>query len=659
MDERRRAYREAKEAAHLAKHGTDRIADSFADLKRKLADVSAAEWDAIPDIGDTTIKKTRRDFFAPAPDTLLARAVAEQEVAASIDASGGGGPGLTAGGSLTEVGDGRRTVVSLNLDRAADSVDGQTVVDPKGYLTSLSSMKISSAAEVGDIKKARTLLRSVTATNPRHAPGWVAAARLEEVAGKLADARSLAQKGCELCPGSEDVWLEAARLARGGDAAGVLARGVAALPRSVRLWTAAADLETDPGAKSRVLRKALERVPTSVALWRAAVDLAPADDARVLLARAVECCPQHVELWLALARLESYANAQKVLNRARLAVPTDAAIWFAAAKLEEAAGRPAMVPKIVERAVKSLTANAVVIDRDAWLKVTRGGVEVVAAARPAAARPPHHRRPWPSPPPLPSRRRVDGPRGRGSLAVPAGGEQPAPLEAAARATPVAATDKAGPDRAVWWTALTAPPTPLHTGRGGRRAHRPAVPRHLPRRRGRRRRPGHRGRRQEAHLAGGRGRRASAGVGGDGARGARGRRVCAARQEIGVARGGRPGKGARHARGGGRSAAQGGAVLPAGRRERGRGVGKASRAHLPAGAGGGRAPAAAFWSAARAPAPRRSVARRAAHRRSPRSRPPAAPPTRAARPRRPRAQPHKTAPRTQHPPRESLPPRPDS
>lgn len=384
--------REAQLKEAVASFRGDAVADSFADLKRKLADVSAAEWDAIPDIGDTTIKKTRREFYAPPPDTLLAAAAAERETVASIDA---GGDALTATGSLTEVGDGRRTVVSLNLDRAADSVDGQTVVDPKGYLTSLSSMRVSSAAEVGDIKKARTLLRSVTATNPKHAPGWVAAARLEEVAGDLAAARALAAKGCDLCPTSEDIWLEAARLAKPDAAKSVLARGVGALPRSVRLWLAAANLETDKGAKSRVLRKALERVPTSVRLWKAAVDLAPADDARVLLSRAVECCPQHTDLWLALARLESHANARTVLNRARVAVPTDRAIWLAAARLEEANGGGGLVPKIIERALASLTANSVVIDRDEWLKVSEGKEKGREAHTHTQSQPAGHTRPSP------------------------------------------------------------------------------------------------------------------------------------------------------------------------------------------------------------------------------------------------------------------------
>lgn len=61
---------------------------------------------------------------------------------------------------------------------AGDSVTGQSNVDPKGYLTDLGHIKISTDAEIGDIKRARTLLKSVVNTNPNNAPGWVAAARL-------------------------------------------------------------------------------------------------------------------------------------------------------------------------------------------------------------------------------------------------------------------------------------------------------------------------------------------------------------------------------------------------------------------------------------------------------------------------------------------------
>jgi Tetratricopeptide repeat len=56
------------------------------------------------------------------------------------------------------------------------------------------------------------LFDSLIKSNPKHAPGWIAAAALEEHAGRMVAARKLIKQGCEQCPKSEDVWLEAARL---------------------------------------------------------------------------------------------------------------------------------------------------------------------------------------------------------------------------------------------------------------------------------------------------------------------------------------------------------------------------------------------------------------------------------------------------------------
>lgn len=55
--------------------------------------------------------------------------------------------------------------------QVSDSVTGQTVVDPKGYLTDLQSMIPQYGGDINDIKKARLLLKSVRETNPRHPPG--------------------------------------------------------------------------------------------------------------------------------------------------------------------------------------------------------------------------------------------------------------------------------------------------------------------------------------------------------------------------------------------------------------------------------------------------------------------------------------------------------
>ena len=148
----------------------------------------------------------------------------------------------------------------------------------------------------------------------------------------------------------------------------VVAQAVAEIPNAVRVWIKAADLESEQKAKKRVFRKALERIPNSVRLWKLAVELEEPEDARLMLSRAVECCPSSTELWLALARLETYENARKVLNTARENIPTDRAIWITAAKLEEANGNDSMVSKIVDRAIKSLSAAGVEINKDFWMR---------------------------------------------------------------------------------------------------------------------------------------------------------------------------------------------------------------------------------------------------------------------------------------------------
>merc|ERR1719357_2137423 len=269
---------------------------------------------------------------------------------------------------LRKIGQARNTLMDLKLKQSSDSTSGQTCVDPKGYLTDLQSMIPTHGGDINDVKKARLLLKSVRETNPHHPPAWIASARLEEGVGKVQAARNLIMKGCEVCPKSEDVWLEAARLQPPEEAKKVVKLAVTQNPTAVRIWIKAAELETEIRSKKRVYRKALEAIPNSVRLWKAAVELEAPADARVLLSRAVECCPTSTELWVALARLESYENARKVLNKAREHIPTDRQIWITAAKLEEANGNEKMIDKIITRAISSLTSNGVELNKEHWMK---------------------------------------------------------------------------------------------------------------------------------------------------------------------------------------------------------------------------------------------------------------------------------------------------
>ncbi|MGH0136142.1 UNVERIFIED_CONTAM: hypothetical protein FKN15_009782 [Acipenser sinensis] len=301
--------------------------------ERKLAEVTEEEWLSIPEVGDARNKRQRNprhEKLTPVPDSFFAKHLQSGEKNTSVDPRqaqfdslnafpgglnspfpGGMTPGLMTPGTgeldMRKIGQARNTLMDMRLSQVSDSVSGQTVVDPKGYLTDLNSMIPTHGGDINDIKKARLLLKSVRETNPHHPPAWIASARLEEVTGKLQVARNLIMKGTEMCP-------------------------------------------------------------KSVLLWKAAVELEEPEDARIMLSRAVECCPTSVELWLALARLETYENARRVLNKARENIPTDRHIWITAAKLEEANGNTQMVEKIIDRAITSLRANGVEINREQWIQ---------------------------------------------------------------------------------------------------------------------------------------------------------------------------------------------------------------------------------------------------------------------------------------------------
>jgi len=373
MDGRRSAQREQRLKEELLKIREERpiIGQQFSDLKRDLGGLSHDEWDSIPDIGDYTIKKQKRpERFTPVPDSIIEGARNEISTNNSLEASSGleSVSGVATVTNLNDIGEAREAALGIKLDKASDSVSGQTVVDPKGYLTSLSTLDVSKDADIGDIKKARLLLKSVTTTNPKDAPGWIAAARLEELDGKLQQARKLVAQGLQHCQKSEDLWLEVARLQPPEKAKTVLAKALILLPISVKLWLAASAREAEKSNKLRVLHRALEKVPNSVRLWKEAIALEEEENAKELLYKAVECVPSAVEFWLALAKLENYDKARTVLNSARRALPNEALIWINAAKLEEAQGHAARVETMITKGIGTLTNHGVAINQEFWLK---------------------------------------------------------------------------------------------------------------------------------------------------------------------------------------------------------------------------------------------------------------------------------------------------
>ena len=387
-----RPFREAREQAEREEYerNNPKIQQQFADLKRALGSITDEDWANIPEVGDLTGKNRRtkqnlRQRFYAVPDSVIAgaRDAGQFDTSIANEDAGTNGTNGTNGadnvdGTMTnfaDLGAARDKVLQVRLDQAAqgsanEAMSGTaTSIDPKGYLTSLTKSEVKAGEiPVGDIKRVRVLLESVIKTNPKHGPGWIAAARLEEFAGRTVAARNVIARGTENCPKAEDVWLESIRLNDNHNAKIIAANAIKNNDRSTRLWIEAMRLENDARAKKRVLRHAIDAIPQSVAIWKEAVNLEedPAD-AKLMLAKATEIIPLSVELWLALARLEEPKEAQKVINKARMAVPTSHEIWIAAVRLQEQMGDAKMVNRIMERGVKSLAQKSAMLKREDWI----------------------------------------------------------------------------------------------------------------------------------------------------------------------------------------------------------------------------------------------------------------------------------------------------
>lgn len=325
-------------------------------------------------------REARRQRFYAVPDSVLAAARDAGEMGTTVADDGGGGGGSGGGGdakdgsmtNFAKIGAAQKKVLEARLDQAsqisgtATSLGTSTSVDAKGYLTSMARAGEIPEVSVGDVDFARKLLKSAYESNPLHPPAWIAAARVEELAGKVVTARNLIAKGCAKNPKSEDLWLENIRMNENRNAKVIAAEAIKANNKSVRLWVEAMKLETDPRSKKKVIRQALLYIPKSEMLWKEAVNLEedPAD-ARLLLAKAVEEIPNSVELWLALAHLETPQNARKIIMKAQKANPQSHEIWIAGARLVEQLGDTKI--NMMKRAVLALAKESAMPKREEWI----------------------------------------------------------------------------------------------------------------------------------------------------------------------------------------------------------------------------------------------------------------------------------------------------
>lgn len=313
------------------------------------------------------------------PDSVIQAAHSSGQLETSISADDSGGT-VT---NFASIGAAQKSALQVRLDSAANSsTNGSgtqtmitsgtaTSVDPRGYITALDKKQaMGEEVPIEDINRARVLLESAVKTNVHNGPGYVALARLEEVAGKINTARKVIQKGCEMCPKSIVVWEEAIRLNRENlhNAKVIAASGIKLNPKAIRLWIAAIELEQTPSARKKVARQALDHNPQSVELWKILInDTEDVESAKLLFAKATETVKLSEELWISYAKASGPEEAQQILNAARKAIPTSWAIWVYACRLQEQLGNVSLCDKVMDRAVKALIKENSMPSRDDWI----------------------------------------------------------------------------------------------------------------------------------------------------------------------------------------------------------------------------------------------------------------------------------------------------
>lgn len=312
------------------------IRGKFSDLKKGLEKVSEEEWMNIPEIGNYSIKKRKIESYTPVPDQHL----------------------------IPEIRQVKEKILTNELNKK--EITGMTTVHPETYLNEMDQN--NQMNDINNLKKVRELLKNLTTSNPTNGSAWITACKIEEGSGKISSARNIIMKSLEYCYDQEDIWLEAIRLNNTEISKSLLSKAVEHLPKSIKLWICAANLEQDKNNKKKIYKKALTQIPNSVQLWKDAIELEENEqDVKMMLNKACELIPNSYELWIALARLENYENAKKVLNKARQYIPTEVRIWISACELEEENGNK-NIKMILEKALKSLKQQNVKIEREKWIE---------------------------------------------------------------------------------------------------------------------------------------------------------------------------------------------------------------------------------------------------------------------------------------------------
>lgn len=276
----------------------DALKDAIAEVKT----LSAQDWARIPESNDVSKKRYKEDKSTPVPDAIVNERLSDGRLGQALDrvvrATPIGTPGtqgadsVLPAGELSALADARRVLLEKSLSKTGMN----STLDKAGYKTALDasiSGRVGATGDFQDLKKARALYRSNVESNPSDPKAWIGVIRVEELDGKLEEARNIAAQAIIRCPFEDSVWLETIRIEPSIQGKRALAvKAVKSCPQSVKLWMAGAEIETEKEARILIIEKALKLIPQSEKLWKYLIEQATSDSqAKEWLSTAVQCVP--------------------------------------------------------------------------------------------------------------------------------------------------------------------------------------------------------------------------------------------------------------------------------------------------------------------------------------------------------------------------------
>ncbi|KAJ2811432.1 U4/U6 x U5 tri-snRNP complex subunit Prp1, partial [Coemansia furcata] len=151
------------------------IEEQLRGAKRQLQTLTADEWEAIPDVAQLAETAARAKRRRVAADPRRGRGEGERMVqvpdSALVGVLSNGVDHSISDGAATDLralGQARDAVLRMKLDAAQGQATSLKAADAAGYLTSLSA---EATLGIGDVARARRLLKSVTQASPTHAAG--------------------------------------------------------------------------------------------------------------------------------------------------------------------------------------------------------------------------------------------------------------------------------------------------------------------------------------------------------------------------------------------------------------------------------------------------------------------------------------------------------